>query len=217
MKKKLYFIPFLLLAAGTVLFTACSPISLTSWKNPKENQKVSRVVVWGMFDRLEYQKPFEQVVSSYFNNKGLKSMEALTFLDPNIEYELPALEKMFDSIGADGILLVTYTGTDKEQTYVQPTATFYPDYYYSYYGYYSWGYPLYGPGYAVGGTEGYWATTTVVNLRANLYANSDNALLWTAAVSITDPEHVDQVSYGIAEKIFSDWMANGLIVKKSRK
>jgi hypothetical protein len=56
-----------------------------------------------------------------------------------------------------------------------------------------------------------------VNLRANLYANSDNALLWTAAVSITDPEHVDQVSYGIAEKIFSDWMANGLIVKKSRK
>jgi hypothetical protein len=213
MKMRNFTIFAVVASAMIILITSCNPITLTSWKNPKENIKVSNVVVWGMFDKIEYQKPFEQAVANYFNKRGLKTLEGISFLDPTKKYQLPELEKKFDSIGAEGILIVSYTGTDKTQNYVPATTTYYPDYYYSYYGYYSWGYPMWGPGYGAVTTGGYWATTTVVKLRANLYDNADNQLLWTAEISIENPQYVDEVSYALAEKIYTDWVYNQLISK----
>jgi hypothetical protein len=193
------------------LLTSCSNVTLTSWTNPKGNQKISKVIVWGMFDKLEYQKPFEQYAAAYFNSRGLKAIESLDFLRPNQKYELADLEKKFDSLGADALLIVTYKSTDKSQTYIPPTTTMYPDYYYNYYNYYSWGYPMYGMGASVVTTGGYWSTTTVINLRANLYGNTDNDLLWTAEIAVDDPEYIDQVSNSIASSVFADWQKNGLL------
>jgi hypothetical protein len=193
------------------LITACSPVTLTSWKNPKVNEQISKVVVWGMFNKLDYEKPFEDGMISYFNEKGLKAIAALDFLNPNQKYEMPQLERMVDSVGADAILIFAYKGTDKTQDYVPPTTTVYPDYYYNYYGFYNWYYPFYAPGYDVVTTGGYWVTTTTVNLTANLYANSNNLLIWTASVSITDPQYVDQAGIDIARSIYQDWIQNELL------
>jgi len=193
------------------LITACSPVTLTSCKNPKVNEQISKVVVWGMFNKLDYEKPFEDGMISYFNEKGLKAIAALDFLNPNQKYEMPQLEKMVDSVGADAILIFAYKGTDKTQDYVPPTTTVYPDYYYNYYGFYNWYYPFYAPGYDVVTTGGYWVTTTTVNLTANLYANSNNLLIWTASVSITDPQYVDQAGIDIARSIYQDWIQNDLL------
>jgi hypothetical protein len=164
-----------------------------------------------MFNKLDYEKPFEDGMISYFNEKGLKAIAALDFLNPNQKYEMPQLEKMVDSVGADAILIFAYKGTDKTQDYVPPTTTVYPDYYYNYYGFYNWYYPFYAPGYDVVTTGGYWVTTTTVNLTANLYANSNNLLIWTASVSITDPQYVDQAGIDIARSIYQDWIQNDLL------
>ena len=126
-------------------------------------------------------------------------------------HELESLEKKFDSLGVDGILVVTYKGTDKSQSYIPPTTTVYPDYYYNYYNYYNWGYPLYGAGANVVTTGGYWVTSSVINLEANLYSNSDNGLLWQASISVDDPQYIDQTSYQIAAQIYADWAKNGLL------
>ncbi|HTX87498.1 MAG TPA: hypothetical protein VMC08_00785 [Bacteroidales bacterium] len=208
----------LLVFAGAIalLATSCSPITMTTWKNPKEDHKITNLVVWGMFDKMENQKPFEQAMAGYFNKRGLKTIEGLSFLNPMKDYKLPELEKKFDSLGADGILIVSYTGTDKSESYVPMTTVGYPDYYYDYYGYYSWGYPMWGPGYGTSVSGGYWSTNTVVHLRANLYDNADNKLLWTADISIDNPEYVDQVSYALAEKIYTDWAYNKLMHKSGK-
>ncbi len=194
------------------LFTSCgSSVYLTSWTNPKEKQQIGNVVVWAMFDKLEYQKPFEQYAVSYFNSRGFKAMESLNFLAPGKKYDLKDLEKKFDSLGVDGILVVTYKGTDKSQVYIPPTTTVYPDYYYNYYNYYNWGYPMYGYGSNVVTTGGYWATTSTVNLQANLYANSNNGLIWTGDISISDPDYVDEVTLKVASQIYSDWQKDGFL------
>jgi len=211
MKRNLLSIAALSFALILIVGGCTSPISLTSWVNPKEHQQVSKIAIWGMFDKLEYQKPFEQTSVNYLNSKGLKAIEALSFIAPGSKHELKELESKFDSAGADGILIVTYKGTDKEQDYVPPTTTVYPDFYYNYYGYYSWGYPYYAPGANVITTGGYWVTSSVVNLRANLYANSDNTLLWTADISITDPNYIDEATYGIIGTMYADWVKNGLL------
>jgi len=195
-----------------LIVTSCSsPITLTSWKNPKENQQIGNIMVWAMFDKLEFQKPFEQYASAFFNSKGLKAVESLSFLPPGHKYEMPDLEKKFDSLGVEGILLVTYTGTDKSQSYVPPSTAIYPDYYNNYYGYYSWGYPMYAGGYNVVTSGGYWVTTSTVNLKANLYANSDNLLLWSADITVTDPQYLDEIATRIASQFYADWQRNGLL------
>jgi hypothetical protein len=205
-------IPGSLLILITILFSSCgSSVYLTSWTNPKEKTQIGNVVVWGMFDKLEYQKPFEQYATSYMNSRGFKAMESLNFISPGKKYDLKDLEKKFDSLGVDGILVVTYKGTDKTQVYVPPTTTIYPDYYYNYYNYYSWGYPMYGYGSNVVTSGGYWATTSTINLSANLYANSNNALIWTGEISISDPEYIDEVSLKVASQIYADWQKNGLL------
>ncbi len=210
--KKSMLVPGSLLILVIFLVTSCGPsVSVTSWTNPKEKEKIGNVVIWGMFEKLEYQKPFEQCAVNYLNSKGFKAMESLKFLVPGTKYDLKNLEKKFDSLGVDGILVVTYKGTDKSESYVPPTTTVYPDYYYDYYNYYSWGYPVYGFGANVVTSGGYWATTSVVNLHANLYANSNNGLIWTAEIAITDPEYIDEVTTKVVSQIYSDWMKNGIL------
>lgn len=210
MKRNLL-LPSILVILVTYLFTSCSPVTMTTWTNPKETQKMGNVVVWAMFNKLEYQKPFEQYAVNYFNNKGFKATESLNFIQPGVKYDLIQLEKKFDSLGVDGILVITYKGTDKSQSYVPPTTTVYPDYYYNYYNYYNWGYPVYGFGTNVVTSGGYWVTTSIVNLHANLYANSNNGLIWTAEISIDDPQYIDEVAYKIAGKMYADWQQQGLL------
>jgi hypothetical protein len=209
--KKITLFPGLFLVLITFLLSSCNPVTMTSWTNPKETQKIGNVVVWAMFDKLEYQKPFEQYATNFFNSKGFKATESLNFLVPGRKYELSDLEKKFDSLGIDGILVVTYKGTDKSETYVPPTTTVYPDYYYNYYNYYNWGYPMYGMGANVVTTGGYWVSSSTINLHANLYSNTNNELIWTADIAIDDPQYIDQVSYQIAQQMYADWQKNNLL------
>jgi len=214
MKNQSFFLLGMLAIAMAFLFSGCSPVTLSSWKNPKVNEQISRVVVWGMFNKLEYEKPFEDAMVSYLNYKGLKAIPALSFINPNVKYEYSDLERMVDSVGADGILIFSYKGTQKEKNYVPPTTTVYPDYYYNYYGYYNWYYPYYGPGYNVVTSGGYWTTTTIVNLTANLYGNVHDEMIWTAQVSITDPNYIDQASTEIARSVYQDWLKNNILKYK---
>lgn len=200
-----------------ILLTACgSTVTLTTWKNPQEKATIGNVVVWGMFDKLEYQKPFEQYATGWLNRKGFKAVESLSFIAPGKKHDLDELEKKFDSLGVDGILVVTYKGTDKTESYVPQTTTVYPSYYYNYYNYYNWGYPAYGFGSNVVTSGGYWTTTSVLRLHANLYSNSNNSLLWTAEISVEDPEYIDQITTSLISKAYSDWVKSGLVkpVKK---
>ena len=46
---------FLFMIALAFVLSGCSPVTLTSWKNPKVNEQISKVIVWGMFNKLEYE------------------------------------------------------------------------------------------------------------------------------------------------------------------
>jgi len=210
MKRK----PFLnlgIVAIVIVFLSSCSNVSLVSWKNPKLDDQISTVVVWGMFKKLEYEKPFEDAMASYFNTKGLKAIPALNILDPKTKYEYKDLERIIDSVGADAIVIFAYKGTDEQKDYVPPSTSIYPDYYNNYYGYYNYYYPYYGPGYNVVTTGGYWTTTTIINLTGNLYGNRKDELLWTASVSVTDPNYIDVAATDIAKNVYKDWSKEGLL------
>lgn len=214
MKKFTFKIVVALSLIGIVLTFSCgAPVTLTGWKNPKENFQIKRLVVWAMFNKLEYQKPFENAIVSLFGKRGLNAVGSLSLLEPGKKYDQDELEKIFNDAGADAILIFNYTGTKTEEDYVPQTTTYYPAYYGSYYGYYSWGWNAYYGGGNPVTTGGYWTSTNIVNLTSNLYGNADNALAWTGSISVTDPEYVDQVGYNVARYIYSEWVKEGFVTK----
>jgi hypothetical protein len=209
----------LMAVVAAFVITSCgSNVTLTSWKNPSDNTQISKVVVMPLFDKLEYMKPFEQSMDAYFNAQGLKAIGSLDFLNPSIKYQIADIKKTCDSLGADGILVFAYTGTEKSENYV-PQTTYATGGFGGYWGGGYWGGGFYGGGYYGNGlygggtvtTGGYWTTTSVVNLKASLYTKSAKEALWTGDIAVTDPNYVDQAATTIAQDIYADWQKNNLL------
>jgi hypothetical protein len=207
--KKQHLLFFVAAIIAVLVITSCTaPITLTSWKNQDDHSKISKVVVMALFGKLEYTKPVEQYVAAYFNKQGLKSIEALDFLNPTKKYEEAEIKSKLDSLGADAMVVFTYKGTDVSQNYVPAT----------YYGYCGgpWGYG-YGYYYGWGGgvtSGGYWMTTKTVNLKASLYTTSvqkTKGAIWTADITVTDPSYIDQAATNVAQQIYLDWQKNQLL------
>ncbi len=216
---KIYFSLLAVLAAFVI--TSCgSPVTMTSWKNPADNSKISKVVVMPLFDKLEYMKPFEQSMDAYFNTQGLKALGSLDMLNPNVKYAVSDIKKKCDSLGADAILVFVYKGTDKSESYVPPTTYTTGGFGGSWGGGY-WGGGHWGGGGFYGGggfdtgstvtTGGYWTTTSVVNLKASLYTKNSKDAIWTADITVTDPNYVDQSATTIAQDIYADWQKYNLL------
>lgn len=204
-----------ILLIAMILYSCGSQVTLTSWKNPNDQVQVTKVVICPMFDKLEYTKPFEQAMVTYFESKGLKAIGMLDFLNPTIKYAMPDVLKKVDSLGANTILVFKYTGTDTSSSYVPPTYTGFGDDYWggSYWGGGYWGGPYWGGGFYGGGvaTGGYWVTTSTVNLNAILYTKNSKDAVWTADITVTDPNYIDQAATTIAQDIYSDWVKNTLV------
>jgi hypothetical protein len=212
----------LLAIATTIILASCSAnITLTGWKNPEDNSKLSKIMVMPLIEKLEYLKPFEESMCKYFNSKGLKSIGSLELLNPNIKYAIEDIKKKCDSLGIDAILVFTYQGTEKSESYV-PQTTYVSGGYGGYYGGGYWGGGYYGAGAyygtAVTTTGGYWTSTSVVKLHASLFTRvSKKDGMWTAEISLTDPQYVDQVAANLAGYIYSEWKNNNMIKFPEKK
>lgn len=212
--KRTFNVSVCLLVLAVLMVTSCDPpLTLTTWKNPDLKNQVSKVVVMPMFEKIEYLKPFEQSVVSVFNNKGLKAIGSLGFLNPMKKYPINEIKSKCDSLGADAILVFIYEGMDKTESYVPPT-TYYNGYYGGYGGYWAGGY--WGGGYygATVTTGGYWASSSTFKLTAQLYVKGSKDPLWTGALQVTDPTHIDQTGYMVGSTIYSDWKKQNLIKVK---
>ena len=185
-------INFVTIACITALMiVSCStPIGVTSWKNPQSNAHVGKVVVLALFDKLTYVQPFEEQLVSYFDSQNLKSIKALDFMDPYKQYTNEALNAKLDSVGADGLMLLSYKGTDVA---VNTTGGFYG-------GYRGW----------YGGGGQVWTTSTV-NLRVKLFEVKNDVLLWSGDLTVTDPSDVTATAQQVAKAVFADLLKNNLL------
>ena len=183
------------LALLFLLIGCSSPVSLTSWKNPNENKQISNVVVIALFDKLNYIQSMEDAFYNTFTGQGLKSVKSLSFMVPFQTYQMTDLKKKLDSLGADGLLILTSKGADVSVDYNAPT----------YYGFYG----RFGGGIAATGGSVY--TSTTYNVRGNLYSAQDEGLLWTGDLAVTDPNDVGGAMNQMAQSVFADWVKNNLL------
>jgi hypothetical protein len=176
---------------GALILWSCStPVGLTSWKNPENKGTISKIMVLGIFDKMDIIQPVETECANYFKGKNLPTIRALDVLNPFKQYSQPELARKLDSLGADGILIVTYKSKDVNVS-VSP-------------GYY-------------GGYRGFWGTGGNVyvdktyNLRGMLYTTQGESLLWSGDLSITNPGDATSAAQQIAQAMFNDWIAKQLL------
>jgi hypothetical protein len=181
-----------IMGMATLLLIACStPVGITSWKNPQSNAQVGNVIVLALFEKLTYSQPFEQQLATYFNSQNLKSQAAQNFLDPTKQYTNAELNSKLDSVGADGLLLFSYKGTDVA---INTTGGGF------YGGYRGW----------YGGGGQVWTTSTV-NVSAKLYTVKNDQLIWTADMQLTDPSDINASAQQIAQAVIKDWAAKNML------
>ena len=185
-------INFAVIMCITLMFVSCStPVGITSWKNPQSNAQVGNVVVLALFDKLTYSQPFELQLATYFNSQNLKSQASQNFMDPTKQYTNTELKSKLDSVGADGLLLFSYKGSNVA---INTTGGGF------YGGYRGW----------YGGGGQVWTTTTV-NVSAKLYIVKNDQLIWTADMQLTDPSDVNASALQIAKAIIKDWAAKNML------
>ena len=190
MKKNILLFPLSMFVA-TLMFSSCStPVGLTSWKNPEVQGTVSKIVVLAVFDKMSTVEPLENQCKTYFSGKNLPTIKSMDIMNPFRQYSKEELKQKLDSVGADGLLLLTFKGKD-----VDVSVT--PGFYGGYRGY--WG----------GGSNVYVDNT--YNLRAMLYTIKTDGLLWSGDLSVTNPNDVTSAAQQIAPAIFNDWVAKGLL------
>jgi hypothetical protein len=144
-------------------------------------------------------------------------VDANTILDPSRKYDKATLKHKIDSLGVDAVLMVTYTGSEKQEAWLPYYPGYYPGWENDPNGFY-WGYPwFYGSGY------GYWygypyyyrGWSKTVYLQANLYSGANASLIWTGSIKMDDPMYLSEVSRSIACSVVSDWKKNQILgVKK---
>jgi hypothetical protein len=84
-----------------------------------------------------------------------------------------------------------------------------------YYGGYYGGYaPYYGT--TVSTTGGYWSTTSVIHLKANLYTHASKSSVWTGEITVTDPTYVDEAAVSIARDIYGDLNRQNMLKGKAK-
>lgn len=173
-----------------LLFSCTAPIGLTSWKNPQVTTRVSNIVVMALFDKLTYSQPFEDQFVTYFSSQNLKSTKSLDIFAPFQKYSRAEVQNGLDSVGADGLLLLSYKGKDVS---INTTGGYYG-------GYYGW----------YGGGGQVWTSSTF-NLRAQLYDVKKDVILWSGDLTVTDPHNINSSAQQVAKAIFADWLKNNLL------
>lgn len=209
---------FVAFISAAILLHACqSMVTLTSWKNPNDATVINKVVIFPLFNKLEYTQPFEQSVINYFEAQGIKCLGSLDFLNPTVTYTTKEVVSKIDSLGYDGVLVFNYLGTDKSQSYVPPT--YEGGWGAGYWGGPYWGGGFYGDGYWDSGvvSGGYWVTTSTVNLKASLYVKDSHEAIWTGEITVTDPNYVDKAATIIAHDLYNNWVKDHIVVPLPKK
>jgi hypothetical protein len=189
--KKITILFAALILAATVLIVSCStPVGLTSWKNPQVSSQMSKIMVMALFDKLTYSQPFEAQLVSYFNSQNLTSIKSQDVLAPFQQHTSAEIQGKLDSLGADGLLLVSIQSKDVS---INQTGGFYG-------GYRGW----YG-----GGGQVY--TTNTYNLRAQLYDVKKDVMIWSGDLTVTDPTDINASALQVAKAVFADWVKNNLL------
>lgn len=213
----------LLLVSGILAASCAGPktvLTSSAKINSAEPATYKKLAVLALAPKTSSRANVEEAVATLLRTKGIKAVSTFTMfplanhmeevrknMDATEEEIKARIREKIDFREIDGVLVLAVLDSKKEERYVQkglsmsisaPTVQYAdPVYNYEFTDYYSYSYAtIYNPG--------YYETSTTFFIESNLYDMSNSGLVYTAQLSIKDPEKLGADSEQLAEILVED-------------
>lgn len=213
----------ILLIVSLLIFSCATANVSTTWVDPEySSPPLKKIVVIGLFRNTNSRREFENEAAKRINaNSGTKAVSSLSFMPPDVKYEPKNMEKLFNEMGIDGILILRTKSIEDQSRYI-PGKSYtvtraYPMYYYNYPFYQKY----YRYTYETIHEPGYYKNTYIVCTESTLFKNSNDKMVWMMEKNTTQSyKTVDGITNPKAEAvrtaglIYKDLKINGLLLNK---
>ena len=109
--------------AFCMLSSCCASTSITSIKNPSLAYIIfSNILVIAPFSDLQMQRDFEDEFASMFYSIKVDAFTAQEVIPPIKNYDEQELNKILNSYGIDGIMVVSFVDYFTSETYIPPSS-----------------------------------------------------------------------------------------------
>ncbi|HEY6436177.1 MAG TPA: hypothetical protein VIY47_06280 [Ignavibacteriaceae bacterium] len=189
-----------------IILTACSSSNKisNSWTNPEvtaESIKFQTVAVFAMVKDQQMMQDIEEAIASQMvNTVAVPSYKMIS----NEELaDIDAVKKKLSERGMEGALVLSVRNVDQKTTYY--SSGMYPSSYYSFGGYYNYGWnSMYDP-------YGYSSTNLYVDIEILIYSLKDDKLVWYGESTSVNPESIQQTISELAASVKNQLVEDGLL------
>lgn len=207
-----------ILMSVTLTIQSCRPAVevVGEWRNPdaQPTGDIDKILVTAMVSDQRAKNAFEEEVESELEKYQVQAVTGSavfpTMFTENVKMEREEIMDKVSKTNSDAILTMNILDKETRSRYVpgstpyQPVATY--GYYNTYYGYYNYYYPsVYDPG--------YYTTTSVYYMEANLYDAESEKLLWSVQSKLYDPEQLASFSDQFSQKVVNELSTQGYLLK----
>ncbi|SHK32758.1 hypothetical protein SAMN04488028_104205 [Reichenbachiella agariperforans] len=219
----------LMLTLMGILLHGCTP-ALVSWTNPTYlPHDFKKVIVFGMFQRLDTRLAFEEAVVDALLDLGYPAAHGMTLIPPS--FEITSNEHMQRIIKKENFDLVIMASAVDQKTETQYHSNYngpyaggayggYGPYGYDMYNYYNYryGYNVYYGGYGYGWQDpGYYTEQTQYLIECQVYdlgenTNPDNSIIWTGQSQLIESSNMRTLAARYAKILLKD-LENNKILK----
>ena len=189
---------FMVLAVAVLMSCATTTI-VNSWKAP-DAQPITfkKVLVAVVGADQTVRRVGEDRLVARLALRGVDGYPSYKFVPGNEEKDVEKVKARVKEAGIDGAIVMRIVSARTEVNYVSGT---YPSPYYSFYGY--WGYGW--------GSPGYVATDQVVRIESNVYSVAQDKLIWAGASETYNPTEAGQLVDEVATAAAAQMRKEGLI------
>jgi hypothetical protein len=203
MKKKIQFLSLpILIMLASVFPAGCDKSKVIhSWADPDASgYSFSKPIAVAVFKDKQLRKTTEDAIVS--NVKKVKAYPSYQVLKEEELEDAEGAKKILLAEGYDGAIVMRLVWIENKMDFV---AASYPNYYYSYWSYYStsWSGAVYSPAYI--------REDRIIQIETTLFSITDNKLLWVGISESKNPESVSGLVDEIAEVIGKELRKRGII------
>lgn len=204
-----------LFGIAAILVSCDSTKIISSYEAPTVDKKYDHIYVVGISEESTPNSQMEDHMVDELENKGYVAAADEGTFDPNMEFtdeNRSKIEGELNDKGYDAILTFSLVDVDEELDYVSGayTPAYYPPaygYYNNYWGYYSHYAPLaYAPG--------YYTSSLVYYMEANLYDLESGKLVWAARSETVEPAGAYSFSNNFAETVANELEEQDIIATR---
>jgi hypothetical protein len=181
----------------------------TVWKDTRfMKEPLKKVMVFSQFYNADQRLQAEENIVQALENKGIGAVSASSILIYDSMYYYSTLERILDSAGAEGLLIVKLIEERSTDLYIMPEE-FIPPYAYNYYEYYSFYYyhdlPI------ISDPNYYRKPGRTFRIDIYLYQNKGDMAIWGGRSKQVDPLKPEKVIKSLGIKVTKKMLSEEVI------